>query len=232
LQKLDERIRRKMMKKMSALAILAVIVAAMLLTASCATRPPLRKGEVLIEDKGTAYGVKTPRWVETAIIGGAKDVERLPDYKDYVVFIAQFEAQNLQSAQLLAERMQAQTELASYLSTRVKDAFKGANVADADSKNFGVYGERFVASVAEATYSGFRKDTDWWVKVQTYTPENKPDKQIYRVIQLWTISKDMLQKQFDMMLAGIAGTASPTPETKRAMDIVQNTVAKDFFSGK
>lgn len=207
-----------------ALALMAVV--------SCATKPPLRKGEVLIEDKGTAYGVKTPKWVEAAILGGAKDVEKIPDYKDAVVFIAQFEAQNLQSAQLLAERMQAQTELASYLSTRVKDAFKGANVADADSKNFGVYGERFVASVAQATYSGFRKDTDWWVKVQTYTPDNKPDKQIYRVIQLWTISKAMLQKQFDMMLSGMAGEAAKTPETKRAMDIVQNTVAKDFFSGK
>ena len=218
------------MKKLTTVVILVIAVA--LCFSACAGKAPLRKGEVLLEDKGTAYGVKTPKWVETAIIGGAKDIEKLADYKDFVVFIAQFEAQNLQSAQLLAERMQAQTELASYLSTRVKDAFKGANVADADSKNFGVYGERFVASVAQASYSGFRRDSDWWVKVQTYTPDDKPDKQIYRVIQLWTISKDMLQKQFDMMLAVAAGSTPPTPETKRAMDMVQNTVAKDFFSGK
>jgi hypothetical protein len=224
--------RRKMMRKTTVLVVSVLVVLLMLVATSCATKAPLRKGEVLLEDKGTAFNVKTPRWVEAAIIGGAKDVEKLPDYKDFVVFIAQFEAQNLQSAQLLAERMQAQTELASYLSTRVKDAFKGANVADADSKNFGVYGERFVASVSEASYSGFRKDTDWWVKVQSYTPDNKPDKQIYRVIQLWTISKDMLKKQFDMMIAGVAASVPPTPETKRAMDIVQNTVAKDFFDGK
>jgi hypothetical protein len=220
------------MKKGSALVLVVAVLMLALVASSCATKAPLRKGEVLLEDKGTAFGVKTPRWVETAIIGGAKDVEKLADYKDFVVFIAQFEAQNLQSAQLLAERMQAQTELASYLSTRVKDAFKGANVADADSKNFGVYGERFVASVSEAKYSGFRRDTDWWVKVQTFTPDNKPDKQMYRVIQLWTISKDMLKKQFDMMFTEIVGSQPPTPETKRAMDLVQNTVATDFFSGK
>ena len=220
------------MKKFTSVMVLLLAIATVFLVASCATKPPLRKGEVLLEDKGTAFGVKTPKWVETAIIGGSKDVEKLPDYKDFVVFVAQFEAQNLQSAQLLAERMQAQTELASYLSTRVKDAFKGANVADADSKNFGVYGERFVASVAEAKYTGFRRDSDWWVKVQTYTPDNKPDKQLYRVIQLWTISKDMLKKQFDMMFAQVAGSTPPTPETKRAMDLVQNTVAADFFTGK
>ncbi len=207
--------------------VLALLLVAIL--ASCGTKAPLRKGEVLLEDKGTAYGVKTPKWVELAILGGYKDIEKLADYKDYVVFIAQFEAQNLQSAQLLAERMQADTEIARYLSTRVKDAFKGANVADADSKNFGAYGERFVASVGEAKFSGFRQEADWWVKVQTYTPENKPDKQIYRVIQLWAISKDMLQKQFDMLLSQVAGAQQPTPEQKRAMDLVQNTVAKDFF---
>ncbi len=220
------------MKRRNMFVMFVLIAMVMSMALSCATKAPLRKGEVLLEDKGTAYGVKTPRWVETAIIGGAKDVEKMSDYKDYVVFIAQFEAQNLQSAQLLAERMQAQTELASYLSTRVKDAFKGANVADADSKNFGVYGERFVASVSEAQYSGFRKDTDWWVKVQTFNAENKPDKQVYRVIQLWTISKEMLQKQFDMMLKQVEASEPPTPETKRAMDLVQNTVAKDFFDGK
>jgi hypothetical protein len=70
------------------------------------------------------------------------------------------------------------------------------------------------------------------VKVQTFTPDNKPDKQMYRVIQLWTISKDMLKKQFDMMFVELAGSQPPTPETKRAMDLVQNTVATDFFSGK
>jgi hypothetical protein len=220
------------MKRFGTVLMIAAVAAAMILSVSCATKAPLRKGEVLLEDKGTAFGVKTPAWVEASIIGGPKDVEKLPAYKDSVVFVSQFEAQNLQSAQLLAERMDAQTQLASYLSTRVKDAFKGANVADADSKNFGVYGERFVASVAEAKYTGYRKDTDWWVKVQTFTPDNKPDKQIYRVIQLWTISKDMLKKQFDVLLAGVAGSTPPTPETKRAMDIVQNTVATDFFTGK
>ncbi|HQC17406.1 MAG: hypothetical protein KBB90_00185 [Spirochaetia bacterium] len=208
-------------------AVLVLLVAAVII--SCGTKPPLRKGEVLIEDKGTAYGLKTPKWVELAIIGGYRDIEKLPDYKDKVVFIAQFEAQNLQSAQLLAERMQADTEIARYLSTRVKDAFKGANVADADSKNFGAYGERFVMSVGEATFSGFRMEADWWVKVQTYTPENKPDKQIYRVIQLWAIDKNMLQKQFDMLFSQMAGGEPPTPEQKRAMDLVQNTVTKDFF---
>jgi hypothetical protein len=212
----------------SGVSILLVLVVLFISLNGCSTNPPLRKNEVLLEDKGTAYNIKTPKWVETAIINGSKGIEKLPDYKDYVVVIAQFEAANLQSAQLLAERMQAQTEMASYLSTRVKDAFKGANVATADSANFGVYGERFVASVGQATYSGFRRDADWWVKVQTFKEDKQPDKQIYRVIQLWAMPKTMLQKQFDLILNPIRAEAK-TPETARAVDLVENTVAKDFF---
>ena len=217
------------MKRFSRVLFVGITIALLGLVMACSTNPPLRKGEVLLEDKGSAYGIKTPKWVQMAIVGGSKEVGKLPDYKNDVVVIAQFEAANLQSAQLLAERMQAQTELASYLSTRVKDAFKGANVADADSANFGIYGERFVASVAEAKYSGFRKDTDWWVKVQTYKEDRQPDKQMYRVIQLWAINKDMLQKQFDMILESVKAQAPKTPETQRAMDLVDNTVSKDFF---
>ncbi len=51
------------------------------------------EGRGVIEDKGTAYGIKTPKWVEQAIIGGYRDIEKLADYKDKTVFIAQFEAQ-------------------------------------------------------------------------------------------------------------------------------------------
>jgi len=104
------------MRKKSILFTVMIVV----LAVSCTTKAPLRKGEVLLEDKGTAYGFKTPQWVELAVVGSYRDIEKLSDYKDKTVFIAQFEAQNLQSAQLLAERMQADTEIARYLSTRVK----------------------------------------------------------------------------------------------------------------
>ena len=218
------------MKKIT-LKLFVVVVA--IVVASCAGGPRgARVGEKIIEHKGTAYNVSQPKWVETAVIGGAKELEKLPDYKGKVVFIGKAEAQNLPSAELLAAKMDAQTEIAAYLSLRVKDSFKGANVANADSANFGVYGERFVASVAEAKYTGFRKDSDWWVKVQTYTSDGQPDKIIYRVLQVWTMDQTMLKKQFDIILADIAGNAPATPETKRAMDLVQNTVDKDFFSGK
>ena len=209
-----------------------MLVAIMLLVASCATGTSSMNGEVFLEDKGTAYKVKTPAWVDSAIEGGAREVETMAEYRDFIIFIAQFEDQSLQGAQLVAEKMDAQTELASYLSLRVKDAFKGARLTDAESKLLGVFGESFLASVAEATYSGFRKDTDWWIKVQTSASGNKPERQFYRIFQLWTIPKSMLNEQFAMLSASLQADLPPTAENKKAVDLVQGIVAKEFFEEK
>lgn len=221
------------------IARFAVVIAslAVLLTVltGCPGGPqvgPARKGEVVLEDKGSAYGIKTPAWLQSYIMGTIKDVEKLPENKDKVCFIGTAEAMNLPSAQLFASRMDAQTQIAQYLSTRVKDAVKGANVANADSANYGQYAERFVANVADAKYAGFRQEADWWVKVQTFDSDGKADKQIYRVHQLWTMEKEQLKKQFDIILGQLAGNAPATPEAKRAMDLVQNTYIKDFFGDK
>ncbi len=213
------------MKTMVKIASVLVIAALLL---GCAGSPK-QKGEQLLDHKGTALGMKYPKWFEAAYLGGYKDLEKMSDYKGLTIFIAKAEAQNLPAAELLASRMDAQTQIASYLSTRVKDAFKGANVADADSKNFGSYGERFVQSVGEAKFSGFRMESDWWTHVQTFTPENKPDKQIYRVFQIWSIEDEMLRRQFDILLKQAAGQEPKTAEQQRAIDLVQNTVSKDFF---
>lgn len=215
--------------KKGLIAIAALLILVTLAGLSGCASGPKQKGEELLDHKGTALGMKYPKWFEAAYLGGYKDLEKMSDYKGLTIFIAKAEAQNLPAAELLASRMDAQTQIAAYLSTRVKDAFKGANVADADSKNFGSYGERFVQSVAGAKFTGFRMEQDWWTHVQTYTTENKPDKQIYRVFQIWSIEDEMLKKQFDMILKGAAGAEPKTAEQQRAIDLVQSTVSKDFF---
>jgi hypothetical protein len=69
---------------------------------------------------------------------------------------------------------------------------------------------------------------DWWAKLQTFTSDGKASDQVYRVIQLWSIDKEMLKQQIQKQLAGAAGAeAAPTPEKQKAMDLVQQS----FFDG-
>ena len=102
---------------------------------------------------------------------GLKAVEKLPDFADkYIVVVKR--GCDLGGAQLAASKLDAQTTIASLISTRVKDTFAGAQVGDKDKIE--TYMERAVKSVSEATFTGFAMESDWWAKLQTFTAEGKP----------------------------------------------------------
>jgi hypothetical protein len=178
----------------------------------------------ILEHKGTAYGMAQPAWLEAAL-SGPKAVEKLPDYANQYIVIVEASGQDLRGAQLAAENLEARTVIAGIISTRVKDTFAGAEVGDKDKIE--TYMERCVKVAAEARYSGFAPLNDTWSKLQTFTTDGKPDKQVYRVIQLWGIPKDTLQKQVEAILSGEAANEPKTPEKVRAMDMVQQS----FFEG-
>jgi len=211
-----------------------VILAALVAIVGCASKPAeptppptMAKFEIL-QHKGTTLGVAMPPpWVEAAI-NGPKVVEKLPDYKDMFVVVVDQTGKDLDGTQLAASRLNADTEIARYLSLRVKDTFAGAQVGDKDKIEN--YMERCVKSVSDASFSGFQKAADWWVQIRWYKPD--PSKKIfdhdeYRVLQLYTINKDSLEAQLQKILSGNAANEPKTPEKQKAMDLVQQS----FFDG-
>lgn len=179
----------------------------------------------IIEHKGTAFGRDYPKWMDAAL-DGPKAVEKLPDYANKYIVVVQEDGGDLTGAQLAASKLNAQSTVASLISTRVKDTFAGAQVGDKDKIE--TYMERAVKSVSEATFSGFAMESDWWVKLQTFTSDGKADKQVYRVIQIWGIDKDSLKAQIDKVLKGESDKEpAKTPEKQKAMDLVQQS----FFDG-
>ena len=178
----------------------------------------------ILEHKGTAFGRDYPKWMDAAL-DGPKAVEKLADFANKYIVVVQEEGQDLSGAQLAASRLNAQTTISALVSTRVKDTFAGAQVGDKDKIE--TYMERAVKSVSEATFTGFAMESDWWAKLQTFTADGKADKQVYRVIQVWGIDKDILKKQIEKQLNGAAAAEPKTPEKQRAMDLVQQS----FFDG-
>ncbi len=222
------------MKRLITALIAAALVIA--LAAGCASRPeparPFTPPESTVKayppqilmHKGTAFGIAYPNWMEAAL-QGPKYVEKLADFKNKYIIVVEQDGQDLTGTQLAASRLNAQATISALMSTRVKDTFAGAQVGDKDKIE--TYMERCVKSVSESAFSGFAMESEWWVQLQTFTADGKPDKQVYRVIQIWGIDKDLLQKQIDQILEDTAATEPKTPEKERAMDLVQQS----FFDG-
>ena len=218
--------------------ILGILVVLLTLVAviGCASKPATPTGvkppaptvkaypPQILEHKGTAFGRDYPKWMDAAL-DGPRAVEKLADYANKYVVVVQEDGQDLSGVQLAASKINAQTTISALISTRVKDTFAGAQVGDKDKIE--TYMERAVKSVSEASFTGFAMESDWWAKLQTFTADGKPDKQVYRVIQLWAIDKDVLKKQIEKQLNGVAASEPKTEQKQRAMDLVQQS----FFDG-
>ncbi len=219
---------------------LAILVALVVLFAAvgCASKPATPTGGVtppaatvkayppqILEHKGTSFGRDYPKWMDAAL-DGPKAVEKLPDFANKYIVVVQEDGQDLTGVQLAASRLNAQTTIAQLISTRIKDTFAGAQVGDKDKIE--TYMERCVKSASEARFTGFAMEGEWWAKLQTFTPEGKPDKQVYRVIQVWGIDKDLLKKQIDAILKSEAAAEPKTEQKQRAMDMVQQSFYEGF----
>ena len=223
---------------MKKIAAILVVLVALFAASGCASKPAAPAGGVqppavtvktyppqILEHKGTAFGRDYPKWMDAAL-DGPKAVEKLGDYANKYIVVVQEDGQDLTGVQLAASRMNAQTTIAQLISTRVKDTFAGAQVGDKDKIE--TYMERCVKSASEARFSGFGMESEWWAKLQTFTPDGKPDKQVYRVIQIWGIDKDSLKKQIDAILKNEAAAEPKTEQKQRAMDMVQQSFYEGF----
>ena len=220
-----------MKKTLYVLAILLMALAAM----GCASKPsappppPTNTPPFeILQHKGTTLGITTlPGWIE-ASLQGPKAVERLADYKDKFVVVVDVTGRDLEGTSMSASGMNAATVISSYLSLRVKDTFAGAQVGDKDKIE--TYMERVVKSVSEARFSGFLKAADWWIQIRWYKPDGKKvfDRDEFRVLQLYTVDKAVLEQQLEKILKGEQAVEPKTPEKERAMQAVQQAFYEGF----
>jgi uncharacterized protein YcfL len=79
------------MKKVFSLALAVVGTAVML--AGCASVPGKRVAAtqkvVVLDDKGAAFGIAAPDWINAYISGGNLAVQKLKDYSGLTVFVVE-----------------------------------------------------------------------------------------------------------------------------------------------
>jgi len=218
------------------LSIMTLVALALALGA-CASKPEPPPPGPAIESKatfevlqhaGTVLGVtNAPGWT-VASLDGPKAIERLEGFSGKYVVVVDTTGTNLEGTKLAASRLTADPEIARFLSIRVQDTFAGAQVGDKDTLE--TYFERVVKSVSDARFSGFRKESEWWIQLRWYKPDAKKtwDRDEYRVMQLWTIDKAVLDEQLRKILDRAGEEEPKTEEKARAIELAKDAFSKDF----
>lgn len=219
--------------------IVLALIAAALVFSGCASKqedpePKELESQVkteVLEHKGTALGVnQLPVWVETYISEGILAVEKLSSYDGSYCFIGEEAGSNLDALQVWVSSFDVPSEIAASVSTRVNALFTGAASGSPDGE-YGTYFENIVKSTSSASYSGARKVNDWWILTRRYDPDQKKKyEDEYRCYVLYTIDKDLLDRQvLEMMDKVAAETEGSTEAQKSAFDNVRTIMASEGF---
>lgn len=219
------------MKKALSIIVLAVAAIAVIGCGSApAKKEPVKvtaKFEV-IEHKASSIGGDIPEWVSVYIYEGNTGVEKLDKYKDKYIFVGEDTGTNLNALRLWAQGFNVAQDLARLVSMRVQAKFAGAAAGSPDDE-FGRYFENVVKNVADATITGARKDTDFWVYKRYFKEDGKTeDRVVYDYYVLTMIDKEILKKQLDNILNGVKPDKPLTKEQSTAVDRVKEAFYEGF----
>lgn len=224
------------MKKLY-VAMAAALVA--LSVVSCASKPAAQdtqsqvpaKGPnyVVIDHKTMALGGTIPDWLDVYMNGGGlRDIEALPKYKDVFVFVGEDTGTNLNALRQWATGFSVAQDMARLVSTRVQARFAGAAAGSPDDE-YGRYFENVVKTASDATYSGARKEADFWIQKRYFKEDGKTvDREVYDYYVLVTIDRETLKKQIENVLNGVKPDKPLTKEQQTAVDRVKQSFYEGF----
>jgi hypothetical protein len=187
------------------LAALAVMAA---LVSGCAGGPVVRTEEQ--DNKGNAVGVSTPDWIKLYVASGVTAVQAQPQFKDKYCIVGEESSTNRQFALAWADNFSAQQRIGAMLRTTIASKYEaavtgssqstgGANSTTAAGGNSAEYKQQIdnaINAVVNVSYSGAQRDSDWWVLMRRYDPDQKgvfSDE--YTAYVLYTIPKAELNRQ-------------------------------------
>lgn len=183
---------------------------------SDAPKTTVKRPELL--DYKAADFREPPEWVFASIT----ELEAMDAYADKYVFkVESPRAGSRTGAEMYAENMQANAEVAKLINTRVQSRFSGASVGDLDAVE--TYMEQVTKSLSEAQFSGLRKVDSFWMQRRYFTPEGEVDEDAYTVMLLYTIDKEVLD---ELVKSAIEGTPPKTEESQRAQDLVRGSLSE------
>jgi hypothetical protein len=183
---------------------------------------------VVADHKAKAVGQDVPDWVTLYISDGIVAVEALDAFKDKYVFIGEDSGTNLNALRQWSTGFTVNQEIGRMVSSRVEAKFVGAAAGSPDAE-YGRYFEDVVKGVAEARFSGARKENDYWILKRYFKADGRNiDRETYDYYVLVTIDKSALQQQIDAVISGAGSDAPLNREQRTAVDRVKEAFYEGF----
>jgi hypothetical protein len=212
-----------------------ILAAAALLFAACSSDPhavPLGPAPeyqqetdtyTVIDHKTMVIDEDVPEWVTRYISDGVRGVEAMPLYQDAYVFVGEDKGRNLNALRQWSANFTVAQDLARMVSSRVQVRFATAATGSPDEA-YGRYFESVIKNVSDASFSGARKENDFWLLKRYFEADGKTvNREEYEYYVLVSINKELLQRQINDILnranADIALTGDQSDAVIRVKEV-------------
>ncbi|MDR2901103.1 MAG: hypothetical protein LBV20_06245 [Treponema sp.] len=224
------------MKKM---LVLSIALAALLFSA-CSSNPDIiplgpapeyqqqTDAYIIIDHKNNVISRDIPEWVTRYISGGVREVEAMPIYQNAYVFIGEDKGTNLQALKQWVSNFSVTQDLARMVSSRVQLRFTNAATGSPDEE-YGRYFENVVKNVTDVSFSGARKETDFWLLKRYFQADGQTvEREEYEYFVLVTIDRSLLQRQIDDVLDRANAATQLSDEESAAVIRVKEVFYEGF----
>ncbi len=182
----------------------------------------------VLDHKTMALGGDIPEWVSVYVNDGSTGVEALEKYKDKYVFVGEDSGTNREALRQWATGFTVAQDMARLVSTRVQAKFAGAAAGSPDDE-YGRYFENVVKSASDASYSGARKESDFWILKRYYKEDGKTvDREVYDYYVLVTIDQETLKRRVEAVINGVKVDKPLSREQQTAVDRVKESFYEGF----
>ncbi|MDR2050904.1 MAG: hypothetical protein LBQ63_03940 [Deltaproteobacteria bacterium] len=153
----------------------------------------------IVDHKAAVIGGKLPAWVEYAVYDDYGAIAALPEFKGRTPFIMHASGADLEITQAKLDR-NMEAGIALMLRQTVAAKFSYAlNGNDRDKIDFV---NSMIATFSERSFSGLRKDKDYWIKRRIQDGESRSHAE-YVCYQLSSIDENYLRAQLDEAIGRI-----------------------------
>jgi hypothetical protein len=180
------------------------------------------------DHKTRALGEDIPEWVSRYISGGLSAVETMDEYKNKYVFIGEDSGSNLNALRQWSAGFSVAQDFSRLVSSRVQARFAGAAAGNPE-ESYGRYFEEAVKTSADASYTGARREGDFWLLRHYFEEDGKTlRREVYAFYVLVSIDKPLLERQLNGILEGIRPERRPHRDQAAAVERIRENFFEEF----
>jgi hypothetical protein len=204
----------------------ALIALALTVLAGCASSAKIGskgKDPVVLDHAGRDLGIdEKPKWLVTwATTRSVNSIEAMREYQNDYCFVEEVRGGNLKAVQAWLNTVQINDIIGSRISTRVGSTAE-ANVSTTDNEEYSNFLNNVMTVTRDATYTGFVKSSDYWIKWRNYDPDDAAiSKDEYTGYVLYTVGKKILNEQIANQFRQIQNNANTADERAMWTGLIQ-----------